>query len=568
MKINKIFSLLFLFLLLVGCSDLDLNPLSEGSSENWYSNETEIEMSLNDLFRHDFWFQDYDDWTDDWESRGRSNQITGATINANWSTLRSIWRNHYKAISRSNVLLEKLKESGEFLSEKKIAFYEANAKFCRASRYAYLISHCGDVPYITADISIDEAFTLSRTDKNTILETIYEDYDYASTVLPVSYASGRKYATKGACHAMKARIALYMEDYTTARDEAKKCIDLGVYDLHPSFEELFLTSTKKSPEIIFSIPRSAELNEVFASGTACANYYTRNAGGYAARNPSWQLFSAFLCSDGLPIDESPLYNPREPFKNRDPRCTMTIVEFGTEFLGFIYEPHPDSLKVWSFDKNSYVTNQDTRSNGQYASYNGLVFRKGINKEWSDDKVADQDKIIIRYADILLMYAEAKIELNEIDESVLKAINQVRARAYNVDVSDVGAYPAVTTINQSELRKALRIERRMEFAPSPREGIRYMDIIRWKIAGKVLNQPTYGMLDVKELREKVVNKGLWFFPGIPEIDEYGVANFDPMFEAGLIKLLGVHAFDESKQYLWPIPASEVEINPNITQNPGY
>ena len=164
-----------------------------------------------------------------------------------------------------------------------------------------------------------------------------------------------------------------------------------------------------------------------------------------------------------------------------------------------------------------------------------------------------------------MYAEAKIELNDIDESVLNAMNQVRARAYGANVEAVTEYPAITSSAQTELRKLLRIERRMEFAF---ESIRYMDIIRWKLAKKVLNIPNYGMLDVEALRANVVNAGLWFFPGTPEVDEDGVSDFAPMFNAGLIKLLGQRTFDATKQYLWPIPVKEILINDNLSQNPNY
>ena len=107
---------------------------------------------------------------------------------------------------------------------------------------------------------------------------------------------------------------------------------------------------------------------------------------------------------------------------------------------------------------------------------------------------------------------------------------------------------------------------MEFA---QEGpLRYMDIIRWKLAEKVLNKPIYGLLDAASLKSKIVNAGLWFFPSTPEIDEDGVADFKPMYDAGLIKIVASRSFDKTKQYLWPIPSKEIIINPNLTQNPNY
>ena len=105
---------------------------------------------------------------------------------------------------------------------------------------------------------------------------------------------------------------------------------------------------------------------------------------------------------------------------------------------------------------------------------------------------------------------------------------------------------------------------MEFAL---EGIRYMDIVRWRLAEKVLNLPVYGMLDPEELRQKVVGPGLWFFPQIPEIDDDGIADFSKMYEAGLIKQSVVRKFDATRQYLWPIPTPEV-LTSGLTQNPNY
>ncbi len=562
-KVRIAFLFVSLIYFFTGCSDLDLNPLSSGSSESWYSDETEIEMSLNDLYKDAFWPVDENAWTDDWIYRGTTNEITGGTMTGDWDTGETLWANAYKAISRANTILENLDGLSDAIAEETLNQYKGDARFNRASQYAFLIEHWGDVVYYTTTVGLDESFTMSRTGKDSILQAIYDDYDYAASTLPVSYGSSElKHATRGAAFAMKARIALYMGDYETARDAADSCISLGEYELYDDFGNLFLSSTKNSVETILALPRSVELDVAF---TDCKNYISRNSGGWAAKDPSWDLFCSFLCTDGLPIDESPLYNPQKPFDNRDPRCTATIVEFQTNHLGYMYQPHPDSLTCYNFNTGAYVKNNDNRANATYASFNGLIWKKGVDTDWSDDYETDPDKIIIRYADVLLMYAEAKIQLDEIDESVLDAINQVRARAYGVNVSETSSYPAVTTTDQSALRKTVRVERRMEFAM---EGPRYMDIIRWKLAEKVLNLPNYGMLDVADLRTKVVDQGLWFFPSTPDIDDDGVVDFSSMYNAGLIKLIGLRTFDEGKQYLWPIPSKEILINDNLEQNPGY
>ena len=219
----------------------------------------------------------------------------------------------------------------------------------------------------------------------------------------------------------------------------------------------------------------------------------------------------------------------------------------------------------NFKTGLKVTNNDSRGNAAFASFNGLMPKKGIDEEWVDDYKAENEMIIMRYADVLMMYAEARVELNEIDQAMLDAtINKVRARAYKVAVTEKNKYPTVTTTDQTSARKAVRIERRMEFAF---EGRRYEDIIRWKMAEKVLNRNIYGMLDPADLRTKVVKPGLWFFPQTPEIDDDGNAIFEPLYNAGLIKRLAVRNFPVN-QYLWPIPNKEILINPNLKQNDGY
>lgn len=552
-------------IMLTSCSDLDLSPLSEGSSANWYSSETEWEMSVNNLYRDYFWPQAEDDWTDDWTRRNELSPIASGTVNGQWDKSSEWWTLLYKCVSRCNIVLANVEKAPSLVSQQKLLQYEAEARFVRAAQYSRLTFHWGDVIFNTKPIDLDESFTLSRTDKAEVLKTIYEDFDFAINNLPVKYGDkDLKRATKGMALAFKARTALYAGDWEIAKNAAKGCMDLGVYALHPDYSALFLSKTKGTKEGIFVIPRSIQLGEFLGDEYTWFSC-TRNAGGLSWLNPSWELFCSYLCTDGLPINESPLFNPREPFKNRDPRCTATIVEFQTPHLGFIYQPHPDSLNVLNLNSGQYQINNDTRANAQYASFNGLVWKKGIDEDWSDDRRTDPDKIVMRYADVLLMYAEAKIELGEIDPTVLQAINQVRARAYHADPSAVTTYPAVTTSDPNALRKILRVERRMEFAW---EGLRYYDIIRWKLAEKVLNRDVYGMLDPDELREKVIKPGLWFFPAVPLLDEDETADFAPMYKSGLIKILADRKFDASRQYLWPIPSKEILINSNLKQNTGY
>lgn len=565
-----IYSAVLSLLLLASCQNsLDLFPLAEPSAEKWYSNETEIQLALNDLYRIVWWEWDEDGMSssylsDDGFYRQTLSEIKAGTVTSQSGFSANLWKNSYKAIARANRAIEALNssETKAKVPQSKLDIYVAEARFFRAAQYSRLVNKFGDVIYSDNVISIEDAYSMGRTNKKEVNLKIYEDFDFAIKNLPVSYTSAAsKRVSQGVAMALKARHALYQGDYTIAANAAKACMDLNQYVLHTDYSNLFLQSTKNSKEVIFSIPRSITLNVTLGPVT---DKTTRNSGGYAAVNPSWDLFCSYLCTDGNTIDKSPLYDPRNPFKNRDPRCTATIVEFGQPHLGFIYDPNPYAVQVTRLSTNTKVTNNDNRVNAQFASFNGLVWKKGIDDSWLLNGLKiEPEHIIIRYADVLLMYAEAKIELNEIDKSVLDAINTVRARAYKVALTST-AYPTIKTASQAELRKQLRMERRMEFAA---EGLRYQDLVRWRLAERVLTRPIYGMLDPADLKAKVVDKNLWFFAGTPKIDADGIPDFSDMAKTGLIKNL-VNTSWNNRQYLWPIPTAEIQINKNMVQNEGY
>ena len=554
-------------LCLCSCSKLDLYPLDTGSNDSWYKTEDQMVMSIRGLYRTVFWPLDNDYWADDHQSRSNLNIITGGTINGESSEVKNRWQNCYKAIARANTILANLDNAQERLgiSEEKVRLYRAQTLVARAAQYCILTTYFGDVVYVDKEISIEEAFRMGRTDKSEILEKVYADLETAAANLPVSYTGSVELATRGAALAIKARYALFNGEWQIAADAARRCMDLGVYELYPDFSKLFLASTAHASENILSWPRSVDLDITLDPGNVMG-YCTRNRGGYASEYPSWELFCSFLCRDGKPIDESPLFNPHKPFENRDPRCAATIAEFGTEHLGVIYDPNPYSFNVMNNITGKQIKNLDCNSNSMYASFNGLVRKKGVNEDWVNNQTfkVGPDYVFIRYAEVLLIYAEAKIELGQIDASVLNAINSVRARAYGAQLSQTAAYPSVTALGQDEMRRIVRLERRMELAY---EGLRYMDLLRWKLAEKALNQPNYGLLDNAGLK-KLCDDGNWFFAYVPEIDEDGIADFSRLYEDGLCKIISKRNFDASKNYLWPIPSQEVLTNPFLGQNDNY
>ena len=566
MKINKIFTPLFLAFFALAtssCYDLDRNPLSEGSSENWFTTEDEFEASLKNMYQSGMWTADNESWTDDFVQRQILSSFANATVTGQTQEVVDYWENKYKGIGRANVVLMNLQRGLDAgIPQRLIDRFGAEAYFLRAAFYSMLIEKFGDVVYVDNMVSIEDALKMGRTPKSTLIPLVYEDYDKAIAGLPESTDYHASRATKGAAMAMKSRFALRMGDWKTAAESAKACMDLGIYELEPSYETLFKQTTKVSREYILALPRSIELGYYYPGW----EILSRLASGNAWWCPSWDLLASYTCTDGKPIDESPLYDKNDPFKNRDPRCSMTIVPFGSMHCGYEYNPNP-TVKEVKDRTGKMVSNKDSRGVFQYASFNGLLWKKGVDESWTENgRKAEPTQIIIRYADVLLMYAEAKIEMNEIDDSVLKAINQVRSRAYSTTYDKTSAYPSVTTRDRLALRKIVRNERRVEFAD---EGLRYSDIIRWKIASKVMSKKNYGMLYPSQLVvEKLIDKGLpWFWPMTPEIDDDGIPDFTAMEKKGYIQVLSTKKWDD-RQYLWPIPSKEILINNNLTQNVGY
>jgi hypothetical protein len=562
-----IITICFIAAAAAACKKLDLSPPSSPSTASFYTNQAELELAANDLYRQVFWtpskestgtFEEF--FSDNCYYRGGagSNPIIAGTLASSDANVQTYYQNCYKAIARVNTFLENDSRAAGSAPAAIIRRLEGEMRLIRAFQYSKLISHFGDVPLITKTLTLDDAAKITRTDKNTIYKAVLADFDFAAQNLPQAYpASDVKRLTKGAALALEARTALYMGDWATAKTASLAVMQLtgaGSYTLNNSYSALFQKTGELSNEIIFSVVRD-QTQKVY---DVPDDILTRNAGGFGATMPTRELIDAFECTDGKPINQSPLYDFHNPFKNRDPRLTATIVEFGAQWLGYSYMPHPDSLTVYSSKLGRRVTNNDTRGVAPFASFTGFAWRKGVEQSWSDLHVDDNDAIVIRYAEVLLTYAEAKIESGEADASVLDAINRVRARAYGVTVSQTALYPAITTLDVAQLRAIVRRERRVEFGF---EGLRYMDLIRWKLAEKALTRPIIALPD-----PAVQNRAKWPFPGVTPLDADGIADYSS-FGAD-VKVQFVRAFDKNKQYLWPIPDVERRANPNITQNPNY
>lgn len=544
----------------VSCVNLNMDPPSAASSENWYSTTDEIKMALNDLYRKAFYGLECEYWTDrrtdDWAQRDYVYELLNGSGTSATSTFETYWQNTYKAISRAIRVIESIEKQGD---PESLTALKAEAYFFRAYMYARLVICWGDAPFYINSISVEEAYEMGRTDQEIIKEQVYKDYDAAIAGLPEDNSTGGIIRVdKGTALACKARAAITWHDYAECERLCKEIIDMKKYELYPDYGELFLKKAYTC-ETIWALANSYSYEQY----QNIKSFVLRTAGGTSVAQPSWDLLAAYECTDGKLITESPLFDPKDPYKNRDPRCAATFAVPGTVIYGITYDPSPlakTTLDSWS---GSEVKNKDTKAVDVYASYNGCCLRKGAQDDWRELQSNDNPQIMVRYADVLLMWAESRIEQNSIDPSVLDAINTVRARAYGVDIKETGKYPAVTTTDQAELRKILRRERRVEFAW---EGRRFFDLRRWGLYDKCCSHHYYGLPN-KDLISKYYTEGNWFWPYAPEIDEDGFADFSKMEAEGLIVKYGHHQFD-SKSLLFPLPEKEVLINKHLEQNPGY
>lgn len=625
-KIIKHTAAALLFFAATSCADLDLGPLSEGSSSNWYHDDTEYLMSLNDLMRSDFYPVDQLPWDDDVMSRNAQEETKNGNMTSQSGNAKSRWLVLYKAISRSLKILNSLENAGSTdITPANVRQYKGEAYFHLGFSYAELATYYGDVVLDKKGMSLSEAYAATRSPKGEVLDYAYACLDSAATLLPDSYVDQLR-PTVGIALGFKVRFALFHGDYPLAIDAAEKLMEAGTYSLDPNYQELF--QKPYSNELIFYFQGNKNLEyyctDMFGSVN---NYCLRQIGGNCNRGPSIQLVCSYLCTDGLPIDESPLYNPKNFWANRDPRLAYTVQPFilkhdprypdylrtrkneqaysdsiakgktnYTDSLlakkypeyfiyGYEYAPGPYDPLCLNAATHKMETNKDSKASNEHASYQGFIMKKYVTDEWTDYRSMGSHAYntfpYLRYAEILMSYVEAKNELGECTQEILdNTINKVRERAY----AGTGlAYPRVTMDTQSKLRKIIRMERRMEFAF---EGVRYRDLLRWRIAEKAFNTSEYYLnrawsgntnwdgkdtsvvSDAFKVLLKNWDEGNYPIGGIPKIDEDGLPDVEYMVEQGYQIRFYKYGFDKEKNYLWPIPASDLLINDNLTQNPKY
>lgn len=524
------------------CSDfLDRYPLEELSDESFWKTEKDAEMAVSNLYNVlPTWDTDEAINSDDavhgikWAA---GNQSKGVYDPSDYG-----WSGEYGYIRQANLILEKIQEMD--LSEDAYKKLEGQARFFRAYTYFTLIRSFGAVPYIDKPLELTDVENITRTPKDEVYAKVMEDFDIAIANLPVQWDetnSGR--ITKGAAMAMKARAALYYNNWQTAMDEAKKVMDLGQYELYDKdntgrYKELFWEVADGCDEFILSVQFNAPTRTHYLIGWEC--FPTLGWGGL---NPTQSLVDAFEDINGAPItSEASVYDPTNPFANRDPRLEVNVLHDGETMYGVTIKVAPLS----SSGNTGIGQHGDATATGYY------------QQKWLDPSIDPQstgwdmgkDWVVIRYAEVLLTYAEAKNELSPLDPSAFDAVNQVRRRVGMPDLQNTDPTKPTYCGTQDDLRKRIWNEWRVEFALEG--GKRQWDIRRWGIAKDVLNAPFEG------LRYTLVDD-----PNAPKGDN---GKKCILYVGEPLKLAGSHYEDHN--YLLPIPQTEIDLNPKLEQNPGY
>lgn len=523
------------------CSDfLDRYPLEELSDESFWKTEKDAEMAVSNLYNVlPTWDTDEAINSDDavhgikWAA---GNQSKGVYAPSDYG-----WSGEYGYIRQANLILEKIQEMD--LSEDAYKKLEGQARFFRAYTYFTLIRSFGAVPYIDKPLELTDVENITRTPKDEVYAKVMEDFDIAIANLPVQWDdanSGR--ITKGAAMAMKARAALYYNNWQTAMDEAKKVMDLGQYELYDKdntgrYKELFWEVADGCDEFILSVQFNAPTRTHYLIGWEC--FPTLGWGGL---NPTQSLVDAFEDINGAPIANSTIYDSTNPFANRDPRLEVNVLHDGETMYGVTIKVAPLS----SSGNTGIGQHGDATATGYY------------QQKWLDPSIDPQstgwdmgkDWVVIRYAEVLLTYAEAKNELSPLDPSAFDAVNQVRRRVGMPDLQNTDPTKPTYCGTQDDLRKRIWNEWRVEFALEG--GKRQWDIRRWGIAKDVLNAPFEG------LRYTLVDD-----PNAPKGDN---GKKCILYVGEPLKLAGSHYEDHN--YLLPIPQTEIDLNPKLEQNPGY
>lgn len=535
---NKNIYLLIFAGVLFGCSDvLDTVPTDRLSSEVYWQTDKDAEYAANAIYRfleNPVTILGRDAMSDlaraTFETSDET-KVEGSIADPQTNIFQNTWNDMYKGIRRCNDYMANVGKITPS-DEAKVNRLTSEVRTLRCYFYSRLTAYFGDVPLITTPIGIAESKTLTRTPVSEIYDFIYTEIIDAVNYLPATTTEKGR-VTKGAALGILARTMLFAAGnvtgtdarsatyYERAKATADAVIATQVYSLLPNYKDLFTYANENSVEVVFDVQY---LKDVYANAVM-NNFGAVSLGNNgSAMSPTAVLVDEYETTNGKKITEDASYDPINPYVDRDPRLSYTLYVPGNVLPnGTTYDSRPG----WS-------TTADVVGASYQVSKTGLLPKKYINPEdigQSNRSNCGINLILIRYAEILLTAAEARIELNTEPDVALQYINQVRQRA------DVNMPPLSGITGQSALREAVRHERMVELAL---EGNRFFDIRRWKIAESVCNMDQItGMRYVDKATGQLVTI---------------TTDYKKKFT--------------SRDYLWPIPYNERQLNTNLTQNDGW
>ncbi|RYY54660.1 MAG: RagB/SusD family nutrient uptake outer membrane protein [Chitinophagaceae bacterium] len=524
----------------VGCKKLDLAPTDRYTELNFWKSADNVNNALNNVYARiyssgPFFYNEAlsdNAYTRLGISAGFPDQIASGNFTPTLARFIGDWGFYYTGIKAANLFLANVDQENGIEAGRKERM-KAETRFVRAFHYFLLMNWWGDVPLLTNDITPEEAKTVTRTPRAEVLTFILAELDAAAAGLPTNtqYAAvDRGRITRGAALALKARVLLY--EGTRMAEVVSVCEELmsnqaanGTYSLYPDYTALFTPATEYNSEVMFDlqyVPNLRTWGEHIDFVPISAGARSNNLA------PTQELVNSYIMTNGRLITEAGSgYDENNPYANRDPRLSATVVYDGGSFTGADNVTRTIHIRPGSDPdpaaKDEYKPSGQGTATGYYVKkYYDRTAVAGFN--------SGMNLIMIRWADVLLMLAEAKQSLGQMNADVWNAtIRPIRQRA---GFTDAAALNFPSTGNLTEI---IRNERRAEFAL---EGLRIYDIRRWKIAEQVLNG--------------------W---------AHGAKYEDPSIDNGYIRAQ-LRTFDASKHYLWPVPAEERGKNPNLSQNPNY
>ena len=512
-----------------GTAWLDEQPLSAISTATFWKTESDARLALNGIYAqsnvgdnsYNNDLRIYTCKTGDGETKQSYVGFTYAGyVKPSDSPVATLWNRCYASIFRANYFLANI-ESVEMNASLK-AMFIAEARFLRAYEYFYLTLMFGGVPLVTDVLTIDEANTQSRTPVTEVMNFAINEFSEAVKDLPATRPDNeRGRILKSAALALKGRMLMIQKKWSEAAGAYQEIMNLNVHLIDPQYKRIFEEAGETSKEIILS---TICITGLKPNPQNQLNYHPDMYGGYSELYANQTLVDEFLMIDGLPIEESPLYDPANPYDNRDPRLYASLfLPYYTVFRGRLF----DNLSMASINVTGYGVKKYVTEN-----YSGSYNNSG------------DDIILLRYAEVLLSYLEAKLENGDaITQELLdQTINKIRSR-------EEVMMPSVTETNPAKLREILRRERRIEF--NFERIIRYMDILRWGMFPEAANVKIYGI--------KLTD----------DPDHYTdlVVETEGKYRGHYICLDKRGSYTK-EMALFPIPQFEIDINPNLQQNPGY